>query len=283
MKRRIKILVHAGQQLNRLLLKNNPKLARELEIPAFLELLEKHHKQYLYKEQSDFDVQVSKILNSPSNIQKKLAIIKRDLAFRASKFDPPADELRVAKLSGNTASWFEVKKDRKKRKSKKEEPKVISRQTMFFADNMTALAATADTGDPETPVTEMDKTGETQQEEAPQNKETPVVSRTKPQAADLQKYRREVEAFRREYAGTHALMVEGLSEEYFPVLKQTMTPGMWKYFETQNTRLVKAGKKPTAAAAEAYIKTLSAEKENGDQISVEEMEAIRKFIKSQKE
>ena len=62
-----------------------------------------------------------------------------------------------------------------------------------------------------------------------------------------------------------------------------MTPAMWKYFEAQKARLEKAGKESAAAAAEAYLKTLTAEKANHDQISVEEMEKIRRFMKEQKE
>ena len=150
---------------------------------------------------------------------------------------------------------------------------------MFFADNMTAAATNSEAAMPVEPAVSEVEAGEETQEAAQQ----PAASRTKPKTADLQKYRREIETFRREYAGTHALMTEGLSDEYFPILKQTMTPGMWKYFESQNARLIKSGKAPAAAAAEAYLKALSAEKENGDRISVEEMEKIRKFIKSQKE
>ena len=111
----------------------------------------------------------------------------------------------------------------------------------------------------------------------------PTEVRTKPKAADLRKFRNEVEAFRREYAGTHALSVEGLSEDYFPVLKQTMTSDMWNFFEKTGKQLKDAGKSPQSAASEAYIKTLSAEKANRDQISVEEMEKIRNFMKDQQE
>ncbi len=281
MKRRIKLLFQAGQQLNRLLLRNNPELAQKLDLPGFLEMLKKHHRQYLFRELSDFDVQVSKMLDSPSNMQKKIELMKRDLAFRAAKFDGPAKELRAAKISGNTSSLFEVKKERRKRRSKKDEKisKVISRETMFFADNMAAPAEAQETI---APVTMKEKNTGNTQTETPDGTQT-TESRTRPNAADLQKYRREVEAFRREYAGTHALITEGISSEYFPILKQTMTPGMRDYFESQKNRLVQKGKAPAAAAAEAYLKTLSAEKENEDRISVEEMKKIRRFMKDQKE
>ena len=278
MKRRIKVLTQTGMALHRLLLKNNPKLAKKLEIPVLLEMLEDHYKKFLFLEKSDFDARVSKMLDTPSNLQKRLALLKRDLTVRAAQFDAPAKELRVASISGNTATWFEAKKERKgKRSKKKEPPREISPETMYFADRMTDNGKVTSTPAVETPAPAAEDAAEEEPEE-PQTQQ-----RTKPQAADLQKFRREVEAFRREYAGTHALSVEGLSDEYFPILKQTMTPAMWKYFEAQKARLEKTGKESAAAAAEAYLKTLTAEKANHDQISVEEMEKIRRFMKEQKE
>ena len=278
MKRRMELLQNSGSALHRLLLKNNKKLAQDLDLPTFLELVQDHYKKYLFLVQSDFDARVAKMLDSPTVEQKKLAVLKRDLAFRSAKFDAPAAELRVAKISGNTSSWFEVKKERKKRRSKKKELEPpISQGTMFFADNMEKVPAV------EQAVATEETAAATEKTEPAEESAEPTEVRTKPKAADLRKFRNEVDAFRREYAGTHALSVEGLSEDYFPVLKQTMTSDMWNFFEKTGKQLKDAGKSPQSAAAEAYIKTLSAEKANRDQISVEEMEKIRKFMKDQQE
>ncbi len=279
MKRRMELLEDSGEALHKLLLKNNKSLAAELDLPGFLKLIREHYKKYLFMELTDFDIQVSKALKSITLDQKKLAILKRELAFRAAKFDSPADELRIAKISGDTTSWFEIISERKRRRPRRNDPPpVISPRTMCFADH----AAKAPSTEPAAVSTPAE--AENKEEGATDEKTAvPAEKRTTPTAAELRKFQKEVETFRRDYAGTHALSVEGLSEEYFPVLKQTMTDGMWTFFEKTHKRLKDAGTPSQTAAAEAYLKTHSAERENRDQISVEDMESIRKFMKEQQE
>lgn len=280
MKRRMVLLQQSGKALHRLLLKNNKTLAESLDLPGLLNLLQEHYQKYLFLERTDFDERVSKILNSVTNDQKKLIILKRDLTFRAAKFDPPANELREAKISGDTTSWFEVKKERKRKRSKRKKlPPPISQETMYFADDMSNTSSVT------VPAAEKNP-GETTEAAEPAGESAEAEAAEKsslPPAAELRKFRKDVDAFRRDYAGTHALSVEGLSEDYFPVLKQTMTPEMWTFFEKTHKQLKDAGKAPHSAAAEAYIKTYSAERENQDQITVETMEQIRKFMKEQQE
>ena len=277
MKRRMELLEDSGEALHKLLLKNNKNLATELDLPGFLKLIREHYKKYLFLELTDFDIQVSKALKSVTLDQKKLAILKRELAFRAAKFDSPADELRIAKISGDTTSWFEVKKEKQRKRSRKNDPPpVLSPKTMCFADNMNKAPSAEQTAE---------KTTAESREEGKTDEETAGTAekRTKPEAAELREFQKDVETFRRDYAGTHALSIEGLSEEYFPILKETMTAEMWTFFEKTHKRLKDAGTPSQTAAAEAYLKTHSAERENRNQISLEDMERIRKFMKEQQE
>ena len=276
-KRRFPQLLEAGNALHRLLLKNDPKIAKTVNLPQFLEKIQLHQKKTLFWELTDFDAKISKMLDSPSLEQRNNIQLKRDLTKMAEPFDLVAKALRCGEISGNTTDGFSVKKNRNRSRSRRAKEKKsieLPPEVLCYADDSELVKqgkAAAAAGN-ETAAEENAATGETVPEK-----------RTMPSSADLRKFRREVEKFRQQYAGTANLLALGLAEENYPALKQTMTPEMWDAFEANTKRILEKGKSRPQAAAEAYLIVLTAEKQNKDKISVEQVDAIRKFMKEAKQ
>lgn len=267
--RRLAHLRLSSEKLHRLLLKNAPDIAMRLNLPEIVVKLEAYYKRYA-REKTDF---TNKFISETNNISTPSERLRKEMKERFNLLDRVAFELRKSEKDKKAA----------RRKQKKGEEEEVVDDKPQFKDLVGAFADLPDAEQLEralayfkarkllenTPDTPLAKTP------LPGKKDDPDRTPATPEELTQWKSSQvEIESFRKEFAGTDKLIVDGVSDEGARVLKLTFTPKFLELFD-QTVQKYADSMSREMINAKAYTAVRAAEQDPANTPTAQELEEIR--------
>ncbi len=262
-KHRVRMIKQHGASLRALLKKNDPELAEKIDLDGLMKNLELHAKRYAFYAYTTGLMAETASADENRVISAKHKELQTLLQDVMKKYlDPAAEKLR---------DGAELKLDLK-RKDLKQKKSAAKRKRKRKKDEITDPAAMA----------YLQKFSETQKDmpESSAEEVTAEEDEARPGAAELNKFLKERERFRKEELGLGAmsLLAGGLPEQTAKELSSTMTESVREIFLKNAQKKMEKGFSPSRAYAEAFLAVRSLEKENEYLPDSAELLKIQEFM-----